>query len=749
MTNTEARAPEIAQALIENGYSVVPLPHAEKGPNIKDWINRDFRAREFGQNNGVGLKTRHGVVALDVDVYDPAVVEDIVAEFERRFGPTLRRTGRAPKTALLVRSTVPRKIEVKLRPSGHAPVGQNRMPKAEKVEVLTDQQQLVAFGIHPDTSTPYHWHGREPWAPGNGPEDVLPAVGTADLQAFLGWIEAEYGNAVPSVGLVAGGVAALTGYVEPGVVPDGDRNVNLLSYVGHLRGKGTPESLVLGLAQNFNKAKCQPPLDDSEVESVVGRYAAQGHPDPTEWPEPRPIATNLYPAPRLDFDMLPRVFVDFVRDTAERMAVPPDSIAVPLMLASSAALGSGWVVCPKAVDKGWKETPVLWGGLIARPGSKKSGCLQLAAEPLNRIEASQKAVFSQAYAQWQIAKKAAKDDPIAQMGLVEPKLERVVVHDATYQALAEVASTSPNGLMALWDEIAGMIAAWRIKGQEAARGFFLTAWGGDQPYTIDRKESGTTHIPRLSIVISGGVQPSVIGDVVRDARRNNDGLIQRFQLMVYPDDDHAPPEADRKADELAKIQALGAIERLRVLTPRAAGVGVEPGTGRGVLNFAQGAQQGYTALRKKIDDSARAQDCDPLLASHYLKMPGAIAKIAMLIHLLDGGTGDITLEATARAAHWARYMRAHAKRLYSLSQVADMDGANRILDGIKAGALNDGFSARDVTRKGWAGLARAEYVEIALAALVDAGCLRLLPLVTGGVGRSPSPQYAINPKVRD
>ena len=137
-----------------------------------------------------------------------------------------------------------------------------------------------------------------------------------------------------------------------------------------------------------------------------------------------------------------------------------------------------------------------------------------------------------------------------------------------------------------------------------------------------------------------------------------------------------------------------------------------------------------------------------MLSSHYLKMPGAIAKLAMLIHLLDGGKGDITPEATACAVRWATYMRAHAKRLYSLSEVADADGANRVLEGIKAGALTDGFSVRDVTRKGWAGLARAEYVETALAALVDAGWLRLLPPVAGGVGRSPSPQYAINPKVR-
>jgi hypothetical protein len=471
------------------------------------------------------------------------------------------------------------------------------------------------------------------------------------------------------------------------------------------------------------------------------------HVEPADWPEPEPIISSLHPAPVLDFDMLPRVFVDFVRDASERMRVPPDNIAIPLMLSASAALGSGWVVCPKAVDKSWRETPVLWGGLVARPGSKKSECLKLAAAPLHRIEAAQKVAYKRAHAQWQVEKGKAKDDPIAKMTLVEPKLERAVVMDATYQALAEVAAASPRGLMALWDEITGPVSAWRIKGQEPARAFFLSAWGGDQPYTIDRKEAGTTHIPRLSIVISGGAQPSVIGAMVRDARHNNDGLIQRFQLLICPDPSHAPKEVDRKANELAQNRAMGAIEALRSLTPILAGVEPNGGTAGGVLNFARGAQETFTSLREKIEAAASAGRCDPLLASHYLKMPGAIAKIAMLIHLLDGGKGDITPEATERAVRWAKYMRAHARRLYSLSELADEGGANRILEGIKAGVLPDGFTAYELARRGWTGLSRPEDVEAALAALVKAGWLRAMPPLPGAGGR-PTTRYAAHPRAR-
>ena len=755
MTTNQAEAPEIARALIENGFQVVPLPCRQKGPKIKDWNILTFSKDDFRHDNGIGIKTGQGVVALDLDVYDPAIIKSIVAEFEHRFGPTLRRTGLAPKTALLVRCIVPKKVIIKLRPSGFAPVDDNGNMKSEQIEVLTDGQQLVAFGIHPDTGEPYHWHGNAPWAQGNRKEDVIPSVATAELEAFLGWVEATYGNTLRSVavpkGITIGGFAALKGYVEPKEVAAGGRNDQVLKYVGHLRGKGTPESVILSVALHFNKATCHPPLDDDEVASIVASYASQGHPDVSEWEEPLPLEKSLRPAPAFNYDMLPRAFVDFVRDSSERMGVPPDYIAVPLMLSSAAALGSGWVVCPKAMDKGWKETPVLWGGIVARPGSKKSPCLQLTAKPLHRIEAKLKTAYSQAKAQYQMAKRAAKDNPAAIMALVEPKQERAVVQDATYQSLAELCSASPQGLMAQWDEVAAMISAWRTKGQEAARGFFLISWGGDQPYTLDRKEGGTTFIARLSIVISGGVQPSVLGSLVRDARQNgaaNDGLLQRFQLLVYPDDNHAPAEVDRKADELAENRAMAAVERLRAITPKEVAVDEEKHTGRGILNFSEEAQPIFNTIRAAIDRQTKNPTCDPLLAAHYSKMSGAIAKLAMLLHLLDDGKGDITYDATEKALHWSTYMRSHAKRIYSLSQVADEDGATRLLEGIKAGALTDGFTGPDIRRKGWTGLKSDEHVQSALDMLVQAGWLRQQQQPASAQGGRPTTKYIINPKAR-
>lgn len=753
MPNTNVSAPEVAQAMIGNGFSVVPLPRREKGPRIPEWQNKTFVETDFRPSHGIGIKTGDGVVALDIDVYDAAIVEKVVAEFVRRFGITLRRTGHAPKTALLIRCPVPKKVVVKLKPTGHAPVDDNGNVKSEQIEVLTDGQQLVAFGIHPGTGKPYSWHDKEPWVEGNTATTVLPSASLTELEDFLNWIEVEYGNPLPSVPtpsvIVSDSFDLLAGYVEPNVVAEGGRNDAVLRYVGHIRGKGTPESLVLNAALNFNTAKCRPPLDTAEVERIVATYSAQGHPDAVDWPEPQALGETLPPAPIFDFEMLPDVLVDFVRDVSERMGVPPDYVAVPSMLAAAAALGSGWAICPKAHDKGWKETAVLWGGIVAPPGSKKSPCLQIAAKPLQLIEAKLAARYESDRGAYLLRKKAAKNDPAALMALVEPKPERATVHDVTYQKLAEICSTSPNGVMAQWDEIAGMVKGWNANGQEAARGFYLTAWSGDQPYIVDRKEGGTMRIDRLFIVISGGVQPSILGSLVRDAKQNgasNDGLIQRFQMMVCPDAASAPAEVDRAANIAAQDRAWRAIERLRDIKPAVINVEEEHKTGRGILHFSEDAQTMFNEVRARIEGKVRQSSTDPMLASHFSKLPGAVAKLAMLIHLLDGGTHQVSYSAMFKAAMWANYLRRHAERLYELTQVSTNTGAARILEEIKAGVLSDGFTAYAITRKGWKDLNKDWLVEEALSELIKAGWLRPVSGAGEGGGR-PTIRYIVNPKV--
>ena len=554
---------------------------------------------------------------------------------------------------------------------------------------------------------------------------------------------------------VAGGV-----YVKPDQVAAGGRNDAVLKYASHLRGSGVAEHVILEAVRDFNKAICNPPLDDEEVASIAKRYQTpKPSAEPSNWPDPQEIKAALPAVPAFDLDLLPDVFRPFVKDSAERMGQPTDYFAIPLMIVAGAVLGSTWAVAPKANDRRWLVPPVLWGGVIARSGTKKSACISLAVQPAHEIEKMLAAAHVQnltAYSTQRIAydnavkmaqKAAAKQQYIAiPPEPVKPEPERLVVNDSTYQKLADIMRCSPRGLLSVADELAGTMVSWEQKGQEPARAFYLTAHNGDQPYRVDRVEAGSKLIECAFMCIVGGVQPSILASYVRQATTGgagDDGLVQRFQMLTWPDIPAELHEVDRAHDAAAEKAAFDALLRLRNLT--ANDVGAEVQGRRSILIFSKPAQAVYTKFRLIIDWRARSGDLGPALSSHISKSPAVIATIAALIHLLDGGIGPIGLVATRKAIKWFYYLHAHSIRIYAGSTISGAESARNLADKLEESCLGESFTSREVSRKGWMGLGSVSEAEEACQWLCDVNWLKAEQ--RQGAGR-PTIYYHVNPKVR-
>ena len=141
--------------LIDNGFHIVPIAEGTKYPKgVKNWQSIDATKEDVRQwvgagFPGVGVLTRDNP-AVDIDVYDEELVEDVISYVVRHCGETLRRVGNAPKTLLVYRTDEPfEKVSsrVFIDPDGNE----------NKVEILGDGQQFVAFATHPDTGKPYVW----------------------------------------------------------------------------------------------------------------------------------------------------------------------------------------------------------------------------------------------------------------------------------------------------------------------------------------------------------------------------------------------------------------------------------------------------------------------------------------------------------------------------------------------------------------------------------------------------------------
>src|SRR5262249_22154113 len=136
--------------------------------------------------------------------------------------------------------------------------------------------------------------------------------------------------------------------------------------------------------------------------------------------------------------------------------------------------------------------------------------------------------FARAWAKWK--DRQDKTD--------EPRRKRLVINDATFEKLQEVLSENVLGLIVIRDELTGVLASFERNGYEGARQFYLTAWNGFSPYSIDRIGRGTIYVPACCLSIFGGIQPMRLKEFLAglsESGATNDGMIQRFQVLVYPD----------------------------------------------------------------------------------------------------------------------------------------------------------------------------------------------------------------------
>jgi hypothetical protein len=174
------RATAYRKRLLAADYS--PLPVNGKAPPIVGW--QDLLATEdvidgwedrYAEATNTGILTR-ATPAIDIDVLDPAVGDELQKLAECMIGISPVRIGQAPKRALLYRTETP--FDKLSTPIYISPDG-----RAHKVEVLCSGQQIVVNGTHPITLTPYTWQGGEP-----GPElkrDALPLLNAEKATEFI------------------------------------------------------------------------------------------------------------------------------------------------------------------------------------------------------------------------------------------------------------------------------------------------------------------------------------------------------------------------------------------------------------------------------------------------------------------------------------------------------------------------------------------------------------------------------------
>jgi putative DNA primase/helicase len=142
---------EIAKPLVKLGYD--PTPINGKRAYVREWQKYPAESLEFSKhenaNVGIICGGTHNIVAVDVDVRDEGVCNEIRALVFDLLGKAPERTGAAPKTLFVFRTTeVPKHAETNVFKI-HG--------KNTQVETRAQNQYFVGYGIHPDTKKPFQW----------------------------------------------------------------------------------------------------------------------------------------------------------------------------------------------------------------------------------------------------------------------------------------------------------------------------------------------------------------------------------------------------------------------------------------------------------------------------------------------------------------------------------------------------------------------------------------------------------------
>lgn len=499
-----------------------------------------------------------------------------------------------------------------------------------------------------------------------------------------------------------------------------------------------------------------------------------------EWPDPAPIKTELLPVEPLPFSIIPAPFRSWIKDVSDRMQCPLDFVAAAMLVMTSSIIGAGCGIRPKKEDD-WLVVPNLWGGVVGRPSMMKTPAIGEAMKPMDGLSAAAKQDFDlvikehlaevEAFkaqreaiqgAMRQAARSKAAETPSMDClkddfaNLEEPKppvWRRYVTNDATIEKMAELQASNPRGLLLFRDELVGLFATWDKDGHEADRTFYMEGWNGDRSHTSDRIGRGTTHVQNLCVSLFGGIQPAKLTSYLHAAMRglNNDGLVQRLQVLVYPDELSTWSLVDRPIDAPAKRAAFQAVERLATMDFRQ--VGAFAGEGQTpYFRFADDAQEVFNEWLTELEAKLRTDE-EPVLQEHLGKYRSLMPSLALQFHLLNladapsVNTSQVTKACAVQAAAWCEYLETHARRIYGLVTNATAQAAAQLAKKLQQGKLPQRFTARDVYRKEWSLLGDEAAARNACEELVGLGWLRE-QVTPPAQGQKSKTEYRLNPKVR-
>jgi hypothetical protein len=466
-------------------------------------------------------------------------------------------------------------------------------------------------------------------------------------------------------------------------------------------------------------------------------------------PKPIDFTKHATTGVKCPMELLPKVIRDLAENRAYLLQCAPEMIVIPALCAAGGMLGHAVRVQPKWADSSWTERPAIWGAVVAPPSSMKTPAANAAMAPVTSLQRhryfehqAEKEAFKAALAEYKAAPK--NDKPLLPQEPVPA--ETILIDDTTTERAAMLMSSLHNsnrrGLIIFADELSGWLRGFNQykNGRGNDRPFWLKTWSGGAHNHQRVNTDSTFFIPECYVSLFGGIQPEVAQTLFGTSSQDDDGMIQRFGLVVTPND----PGTTVPRDEPPNAEIQRAYQQ-RLLELRE--------VPEQLVKFSQGAAALFATWESNTRNSARALGGAPL-GTHILKYTALLPRLALVWHFLEHGKNapsEISPETFELARRFIdEYVKPHAERLYGmLEEHACKAAAGKVAEWILKKHKTK-FTARDIRHNDWREFNREDdrlLITATLNYLEAMNWVELREVMSGVRGGRPTIEAHVNPRV--
>ncbi len=426
---------------------------------------------------------------------------------------------------------------------------------------------------------------------------------------------------------------------------------------------------------------------------------------------------------------LPKAVSTLIEEAARAIGCDEAFVALPLLAVLGSAIGTTRRV---ELKPGWSALPIVWPVTVAESGSQKSPAADVSLDHVREREdrhyeeyAAERQTYEievedyeKSRSAWRSSKKT--DDPPPKRPR-DPIQRRVLVEDATSEALVSALADNPRGLLVATDEFSGLLGSMgRYNGTPAAdEALYLKSYSG-RSHNVSRRTGRSTHVRQAAVWLTGTIQPGVLRRALGVERRES-GLLARLLLA-------APPRRPKKWT----TDAIGWTTRgdfVRVLD-NLYGLEHELTSGRPESKIVRLSRDAETLFVRFHDEhNVETIELTGDLAAAWSKLEETAGRLALIVHEVRLAAGehvvadDIDAGSMAAAIELVSWFKYETRRVYALLAENEVERAVRQADDrLAAFVIGQGgrVAVRDVIA-GVRSIRDADAAEEALQRLVDAG----------------------------